>query len=358
MNRLLRFLTVIGIISLASPVFAFHFDYDTTDNNASILIRNATLISRHWGENDEIGLFTPTGLCAGGIVVTEFPVGLPAWGDDAFTDSIDGFRSGEQIRFVGWDASEQQEFQIGVLLPVEGDTVWRSDELMVCELAESGVHFRPSPTFFRHRILCTSARISMDDESVPLEDFDQIGILTPNGVVAGMMVWDATIGQAVGYAFTDDAATNDRVEGFRAGESFRFLFYRNASRVELEPNRIRFTRGDTTFVASGASSVELEHFSSDVGAERTLPLEFAVEGPYPNPFNGRGQISLYLPQETDVHISVVDIEGRLVMEAKSRRYSRGEHRVSVDFSNLSAGNYLCRVSGGGESRDLRFVLIK
>jgi len=358
MNRLQRLLTTIGVLGVATVCSAAHFDYDTTDINASILIREASLLSRHWEANDEIGLFTPGGLCAGGVVVTDFPVGLPAWKDDALTEVVDGFVDGEHIRFTGWDASEQREFPLGEFLPVEGDTVWREDGLMVCELAETGRHFVPQPTFNRHRILCTSAGLHTDAELRSLDDFDEIGLFTPDNRLAGMMIWDAAAHQALGYAFADDTSTHDRVEGFRAGDSIRYMFWLRASAQELEPNRIRITRGDSSYTLHGSSTVELEFSNWAVDFDPTFPTDFVVEGPYPNPFNGRGSISVYLPHEGEIGFTVVDLMGRLVVPERRAHYSGGAHQLSVDFSFLSAGTYLCRINTAKDHRDLRFVLVK
>ena len=53
---------------------------------------------------DEIGIFTPAGLCVGGAVYEgEFPICLAAWKDDWSTEAIDGYTPGEYMGYKLWD---------------------------------------------------------------------------------------------------------------------------------------------------------------------------------------------------------------------------------------------------------------
>jgi len=84
-----------------------HFKYKTTDESYSIVIDAATLDSISLALGDEIGVFTPAGLCVGASIWTgTVPLDLAAWRDDPQTpDSIDGYQSGEKMYFRVWDSS-------------------------------------------------------------------------------------------------------------------------------------------------------------------------------------------------------------------------------------------------------------
>jgi len=84
-----------------------HFKYKTTDESYSIVIDAATLDSISLAPGDEIGVFTPAGLCVGASVWTgTVPLDLAAWRDDPQTpDSIDGYQIGEIMYFRVWDYS-------------------------------------------------------------------------------------------------------------------------------------------------------------------------------------------------------------------------------------------------------------
>jgi hypothetical protein len=63
---------------------------------------------------DEIGVFSPAGLCVGGVVWNgERNVGITVWGNDFFTDEIDGMVGGEQIFYRVWQ--QETDTEIGVV---------------------------------------------------------------------------------------------------------------------------------------------------------------------------------------------------------------------------------------------------
>jgi len=348
----------LSVLAVCGTSFAAHFDFDTTDVNSSVLIRNIVLTDRFWGDGDEIAVFTPGGVCAGAndSIGGGTWVGIAAWGDDALTENvIEGFRDGEAMHFKGWDASAAQEFEIPEIDTLEGGSVWRANGLLVCDLAQAGLHYRPIPTLIIHRILCTSAAFRVEDSLSTLQTFDQIGILTPAGEEAGVLVWDAAAGQALGWAFGDNPTT-DRLEGFRAGDHFSFLYY--TRNEQFSPINLEFRRGDSVFTTDGVSEVALEYYFTSVNDDRHVPFEFAVTGPYPNPFNGRGSISIAMPQPGTVTWEVIDLLGRQVRPAVEERLATGVHKIDVDFSSLSGGTYFLQVHSGLKVRNARFVLVK
>ncbi len=77
-----------------------------TEVSYSIIIDAATLDQLPLQVGDEIGVFTPAGLCVGASVWTSaLPLPLVAWMDDNQTSVVDGYRVGEKMFFRIWDAS-------------------------------------------------------------------------------------------------------------------------------------------------------------------------------------------------------------------------------------------------------------
>ena len=79
-----------------------------TGSNASVLINpaiNASIDGQPLAVGDEVGVFSPGGLCAGAVVWTGEVVAVSVWGDDPFTPETDGMAGGEVMNFVVWDAS-------------------------------------------------------------------------------------------------------------------------------------------------------------------------------------------------------------------------------------------------------------
>ncbi len=90
------------------------FEVRRTDVSHSILIDSAILDGESLSANSEIGVFTPSGICAGlGLAVQAGErIGFAAWGDDPNSDAVDGFRDGEAFTFRYWDSASGREIAI------------------------------------------------------------------------------------------------------------------------------------------------------------------------------------------------------------------------------------------------------
>jgi hypothetical protein len=69
---------------------------------------------------------------------------------------------------------------------------------------------------------------------------------------------------------------------------------------------------------------------------------FRMGAPYPNPFNSMLTIPLVLDHDENVVLEVLDILGREVMTQSFGSLSRGEHRLTLDFTGISSGAYFLR----------------
>jgi hypothetical protein len=69
-----------------------------------------------------------------------------------------------------------------------------------------------------------------------------------------------------------------------------------------------------------------------------------VIGNYPNPFNSTTNITLDLPYDSNVRITMVDLMGR-----ETRLYNgymrSGKQEFSIDINNEPSGIYFCRIDG-------------
>ena len=95
---------VVAVASVEHFVFT-----DNTGDSYSILILSATINDVPLELGDEIGVFTPDGLCAGGVVWSGGATGLAAWVDNSQTAEVDGFTAGEEMFFRVWDQSTDRE---------------------------------------------------------------------------------------------------------------------------------------------------------------------------------------------------------------------------------------------------------
>lgn len=82
-------------------------------------------------QGDEIGVFSPAGLCAGAAVWTGGNIGLVVWGDNQFTSEIDGMRTGEAMTFRLWQKQSNREFTTVAAVFSSGSGVFAPNGLSV-----------------------------------------------------------------------------------------------------------------------------------------------------------------------------------------------------------------------------------
>ena len=89
-----------------------------------------------------------------------------------------------------------------------------------------------------------------------------------------------------------------------------------------------------------------------------MPLAFALEQNWPNPFNPTTVISYQLPVVSQVSLRVFDLLGREVAVLVNETKAPGEYTVTFDASRLSTGIYIFRMIAGPFRSAKRMALIK
>ena len=118
----------IPLTGIGVPLELQYFsNFNTTDVNHSVLVlsleHNGEPVPTGW----EIGLFTPDNLLAGaGVWRDGGRLGISAWGDDAQTQIIDGFRDNELIAFRVWDNEADIEYYVDTEL-IDGNLSWSTN---------------------------------------------------------------------------------------------------------------------------------------------------------------------------------------------------------------------------------------
>jgi hypothetical protein len=77
----------------------------------------------------------------------------------------------------------------------------------------------------------------------------------------------------------------------------------------------------------------------------------------PNPFRIGVDLRFTLPEDSDVRLIVVDLQGRTVARLADRRFGAGAHTVPLDASHLAAGVYHAVLERGTERITRRLVRI-
>ncbi len=92
--------------------------------------------------------------------------------------------------------------------------------------------------------------------------------------------------------------------------------------------------------------------------ENTVPREFALLKPYPNPFNSSLAFTLEIPHSTDVSISIFDITGRLSAVLSKGQIPAGVHRFAWRAEAQATGLYFLRVEADEFQATEKLMLIR
>ena len=79
---------------------------------------------------------------------------------------------------------------------------------------------------------------------------------------------------------------------------------------------------------------------------------------YPNPFNPTTKITYYLPEATDISLTVYNMMGQRVATLEEGLRNAGQHTTTFDASNLASGTYLYRLTADSFVKANRMIFVK
>lgn len=128
-------------------------------------------------------------------------------------------------------------------------------------------------------------------------------------------------------------------------------------------NTLQFTVSDTTGLSKDVNHATNHSYSvvwtinySSVGIQEIkTEMEYAM---YPNPATEQLNLKYTLKNEAEVSLSVIDVNGKVVMSGKSRKEQPGEYKREIDVKQLAEGNYFLSISINGKTINNKFVIIK
>ena len=98
------------------------------------------------------------------------------------------------------------------------------------------------------------------------------------------------------------------------------------------------------------------------GTNINSPIEFVLNRPYPNPFNGSIKFSLYVIKDSKITIDLIGINGKRIIRLFSGELSSGNHKynwrgIDQNGNQVSSGVYYIKVSGEktGEWKPITFL---
>ncbi len=95
-----------------------------------------------------------------------------------------------------------------------------------------------------------------------------------------------------------------------------------------------------------------------VAAQPKVPMEYALEQNFPNPFNPATVIRYQLPAAVHVSIKVYDMAGREAATLVNGQKSAGRYSVNFDAAGLSSGVYFYTLRAGSFVQTRKLVVLK
>jgi hypothetical protein len=116
---------------------------------------------------------------------------------------------------------------------------------------------------------------------------------------------------------------------------------------------------DELFTASGDFNVEtIIVANEDSQVTVGMPTELTLSKAYPNPFNPSTSMSVYVPADGVVNLSVFNIMGQEVATLHSGNMSAGNHTVTWNASNMTTGMYFVRAESSNGVAVQKVMLMK
>ena len=88
------------------------------------------------------------------------------------------------------------------------------------------------------------------------------------------------------------------------------------------------------------------------------PSDFEIHGLYPNPFNSNLTIDFRLESPSEIELAVIDISGREVEHHSLGNYVSGNHSISWNGKNYSAGVYFIQLISGNSVQTRKVLYLK
>ncbi len=198
-----------------------------------------------------------------------------------------------------------------------------------------------------------------------ISGFLKLGTNTPYGIA---------VDPKTGYLFvcgTD--STRKWVKGFKVSGNYAVQTDELPSSTSMDvtdpngspfvaPADVAFNREGTVAYVTDEGAKKVFRFESTatnvVEKPNGVARTFVLQQNYPNPFNPTTKIVVELPSRSNIKADVFNILGQRVATLANGVVAPGSHILTFDGSRLSSGLYICRVTAGSQTREIKMVLVK
>ena len=88
------------------------------------------------------------------------------------------------------------------------------------------------------------------------------------------------------------------------------------------------------------------------------PTDFFLSHAYPNPFNPVTTIQFFVPEPSNVNVSVFDIQGKVIEKLIYGEIERGNHTIKWNAESFSSGVYFIKLESGDFVSTQKIILMK
>lgn len=97
---------------------------------------------------------------------------------------------------------------------------------------------------------------------------------------------------------------------------------------------------------------------NEINPDDFVPLEYALEANFPNPFNSTTEIRYSLKNDSHVRLQIYELNGRLVQSLVDEQHVAGHYNISFDAEGLSSGVYLYSIKTESFSSVRKMILLR
>lgn len=113
----------------------------------------------------------------------------------------------------------------------------------------------------------------------------------------------------------------------------------------------------SNLTATPATDIRWTPASSFVAQASTYD-GFSLGACYPNPFSGKSQVEMTLPESGRVQLVIVDLTGKVVQTVLDKRMGAGTFQVTLDASSLASGTYYYQLTAGTVTLTRQMMVVK
>ena len=164
-----------------------------------------------------------------------------------------------------------------------------------------------------------------------------------------------------------DSLKTAKLDSFDSGDYSNTTIWEEISDSTIAPQATRYIR--IRLLSTRKNGSNNDGYYDSLSLRISPPVDIRVEDTnraaipvlyqnYPNPFNPSTMIEYWLPQGSQVDLSIYNILGKKIITLVSEKQQSGLHRTEWDASGLASGIYIYVLKTGEFTELKKMVLIK